>query len=451
MKRLLFFAAILSLSLSSIGQTKKVALIETLNGDKTVKVKGIELKMVTGELKKAISNQAGYQAFTRTDIDLLMKELNFQNSGMVSDSQRKKVGEMTGADYICVSTLTKSNTEFYIEAYLVNVESGEISNPATKYGILKDNSYANLYMTCQKLANELVGINDNPEESSYQNLTSNKEWETTPNGLQYRFEKKKESGQLVQEGDILMGELTYKFDTTVLFTNAGHPGRIIQVHQDMFKGDLNEGLLMMHKGDKAVFAVQADSISMFVNQMPPMYKKGAGQKFYYEISLIDIVSLEEQMEEQARFIEDMNNRQEEEPAVLAQYIEDNNITVKPTASGLYIVVKKMGNGPKVETGKIVSINYTGRLLDGTIFDTSREADARESGEYNSNRSYEPLHYRVGDISFIPGWDEGLDGQTEGTILTLIIPSRLAYGDRGAGDVIKPYTPLVFDMEIVSVQ
>ena len=155
---ILFLLMVFSITLNA---QKKVALLETLNGDKSVAVKGIEMNMVRGELRKAITNQAGYQAFTRTDIDQLMKEHNFQSSGMVTDSQRKRVGEMSGADYICVSTLTKSNYEFYLEAYLIDIESGEISNPSSQYGMLKDGTYANLYQICQDLAQELIGYVDN--------------------------------------------------------------------------------------------------------------------------------------------------------------------------------------------------------------------------------------------------------------------------------------------------
>lgn len=139
-----------------LAQNKKVALLETLNGDKSIQVKGIEMNMVRGELRKAISNQAGFQAFTRTDIDQLMKEHGFQNSGMVSDAQRKRLGEMSGADYICVSTLTKSESQFYLEAYLIEVETGEISNPASQFGILRDGTYANLFQLCQDLSKELT-------------------------------------------------------------------------------------------------------------------------------------------------------------------------------------------------------------------------------------------------------------------------------------------------------
>ena len=156
MKKSILTILLLALSLALAAQNK-VALLETLNGDKTVKVEGIEKNMVRGELRKAISNQQGFQAFTRTDVDQLMKEHDFQNSGMVSDSQRKRLGEMSGADYICVSTLTKSNTQFYLEAYLIDVETGEIFNPATQYGMLKDGTYANLFQLCQNLAQELIG------------------------------------------------------------------------------------------------------------------------------------------------------------------------------------------------------------------------------------------------------------------------------------------------------
>ena len=158
MRKFFVFTVLMMLSALVMAQdVKKVALLETLNGDKKVQVEGIEMNMVRGELRKAITNQYGYRAFTRTDIDQLMKEHGFQNSGMVSDAQRKKLGEMSGADYICVSTLTKSNTQFYLEAYLIDVETGEISNPATQYGMLKDGTYTNLFQLCQNLAQELIG------------------------------------------------------------------------------------------------------------------------------------------------------------------------------------------------------------------------------------------------------------------------------------------------------
>ena len=196
---------------------------------------------------------------------------------------------------------------------------------------------------------------------------SNK-FKKSPNGLLYRFETVNSDGEQPSVGDLLVGELILRLEDDTLFTNVGSPDRIFQVAENcMFEGDIQEGLLMMHTGDKAIFKIPADSIANFMqpSQMPPMYEQGKGQFFYYEISLMDIVTKDELAQEQANFIEEMEQRKQNESTTLAQYIADNNITAKPTKSGLYVIVNKKGDGPKVAAGKKVSVNYTGRLLDGT--------------------------------------------------------------------------------------
>lgn len=148
------------LFLTSFAQEKqKIALLEPRVGEGSTAVSGMEKAIVRGELRKAMVNFAGFEAITRTDIDQMMKEQNFQRTGMVSDDQIKKLGELSGADYICVSTLTKSNTEFYLEAYLIHLESGTMTNPAAQYGELSNGSLANMLPVCQALARELLGDN----------------------------------------------------------------------------------------------------------------------------------------------------------------------------------------------------------------------------------------------------------------------------------------------------
>ena len=277
-------------------------------------------------------------------------------------------------------------------------------------------------------------------------------FKTTASGLHYKFEKQVKNAQQVQDGDVLVGEMTIRFDTTETFSNVGHADRILQA-QRTFDGDLYEGLLMMHIGDKATFAIEADSLAKFLqpNQMPPYYQPGAGQRIYYEINLQDIVTQEEIMQEQSNFMQEMQERQQNEPELIAKYIADNNIKAKPTSDGLYVIVKKKGTGAKVATGKEVAVNYTGRLLDGTIFDSSVESDARSGEIYNPQRKYEPMTYVVGRDKLIEGWEKGVMDQPAGTVLQLVIPSALAYGSRQASPVILPYSPLVFDIEIVSVK
>lgn len=281
---------------------------------------------------------------------------------------------------------------------------------------------------------------------------NNDGFKTTDGGLQYRFDKQNKDSQQVQEGDVLVGEMTFKFDTMTLFTNVGKADRIMQASPN-FDGGLYEGLLMMHVGDQATFAIMADSLAKFVQpeQMPQGYQRGTGQKFFYEINLQDIVTKEELEEERNAFMAEAQERQEKEPQMIADYVRDNGIAAKPNADGLYVIVKKRGSGPKVATGKEVAVNYTGRLLDGTMFDSSVESDAKEGDIYDPQRPYEPLVYTHGRGQLIPGWEQGIEGQPAGSQLQIIIPSALGYGPRGAGQRIPPYSPLVFDLEIVSVK
>ena len=277
-------------------------------------------------------------------------------------------------------------------------------------------------------------------------------FETTEQGLHYRFDKQNSDGQQVQDGDVLVGEMTVRFDTMQLFTTGGKATRIAQATPS-FPGGLYEGLLMMHVGDQAVFAIEADSLAKYLQagQMPPTYEPGKGMLLYYEINLQDIVTREEFASEQSRYMQDAQQRQSDEPAEIAAYVKEHGITAKPTADGLYVIGVKKGKGAKVATGKEVSVNYTGHLLDGTIFDSSVESDARRGEIYNAERKYEPMTYVVGRDKLIDGWEQGVMGQPAGTVLQLVIPSQLAYGPRGAGNLIPPYSPLVFDIEILSVK
>ena len=152
MKQILLFFSVFLTSLTLLGQIKKVAMLEPIAQTEgvTVMVKG----MVRGELTKSISKEPGFNAFTRTDIDKMMKELKFQDSGMVNDEQRIKLGQLSGADYVCVSKVTKDGNAYYLEAFLVHLESGRIDNPASAF---VEGGYASVNKACQKIAGEMVG------------------------------------------------------------------------------------------------------------------------------------------------------------------------------------------------------------------------------------------------------------------------------------------------------
>ena len=109
---------------------------------------------------------------------------------------------------------------------------------------------------------------------------------------------------------------------------------------------------------------------------------------------------------------------------------------KETSSGLkYVVIKEGSDDKKPKRGALVSAHYTGKLLDGTKFDSS----------YDRNK---PLQFPVGQGRVIKGWDEAFLDMKKGEQRVLIIPPDLAYGSRGAGGVIPPNATLVFEVELI---
>jgi FKBP-type peptidyl-prolyl cis-trans isomerase len=107
-----------------------------------------------------------------------------------------------------------------------------------------------------------------------------------------------------------------------------------------------------------------------------------------------------------------------------------------TDSGLRYIVTQEGDGPSPETGDIVAVHYTGKLEDGTEFDSSLDDG-------------QPLYFILGKSLVIAGWDEGIALLQEGAKATLTLPPDLAYGETGAGDI-PPDSTLIFDVELVSV-
>ena len=110
--------------------------------------------------------------------------------------------------------------------------------------------------------------------------------------------------------------------------------------------------------------------------------------------------------------------------------------VKTTASGLQYEVLSLGSGSTPLASDTVTVNYEGRLIDGTVFDSSYERG-------------EPATFRLDQV--IPGWTEGVQLMPAGSKYRFYIPSELAYGARGAGGVIGPNEVLVFDVELISIQ
>ena len=121
-----------------------------------------------------------------------------------------------------------------------------------------------------------------------------------------------------------------------------------------------------------------------------------------------------------------------------KFLADNKKkdSVMTTASGLQYKVIKMGTGPKPLASDKVKTHYHGTLIDGTVFDSSVQRG-------------EPVSFPVSGV--IPGWVEALQLMPVGSKWKLYIPQELAYGIRGGGQTIKPYSALVFEVELLEIE
>jgi len=126
----------------------------------------------------------------------------------------------------------------------------------------------------------------------------------------------------------------------------------------------------------------------------------------------------------------------ENEEAIQQYIQDNNLTAIEAQNGLYYTIDVEGTGTQPSgVYSTVTVHYTGQLLDGTVFDSSVGGTPFTSSLTN----------------VILGWQYGIPYFKAGGKGKLLIPSHLAYGATGSGAIIGPNEPLVFEIELISVQ
>lgn len=138
------------------------------------------------------------------------------------------------------------------------------------------------------------------------------------------------------------------------------------------------------------------------------------------------------------FTAEKSKKEEEARKKAAAELDKLAAGFKTTESGLRYQIIQKGDGAQAEKGKTVSVHYKGQLPDGTVFDSS----------YKRNQ---PLEFPVGVGHVIAGWDEGIQLLQVGDKARMVIPSHLAYGERGAGGVIPPNAVLIFDVELMNVK
>jgi len=138
----------------------------------------------------------------------------------------------------------------------------------------------------------------------------------------------------------------------------------------------------------------------------------------------------------AHFIKDPTTQPEKDQNALVGYAIDKNLNVQRTASGMYYQILTEGNGPSPTATSKIKAHYEGKLLDGTVFDSSYKRGT-------------PLEFKLNQV--IRGWQEALQLLKPGGKGIFLIPSRIAYGAKGFGHEIPAHAPLIFTVELVSAE
>ncbi|MDB5024952.1 MAG: peptidylprolyl isomerase [Mucilaginibacter sp.] len=249
-------------------------------------------------------------------------------------------------------------------------------------------------------------------------------------------------GDKIKLNDVITFDVIQKTEKdSVLFSSytLGHPLKI-QVQPSQNAGDLMDVFPLLTAKDSAYVKVPSDSVFKgHEDQRPPFLAKGSSLIFILKISKVQ--SLDDAMTEVKTA----------EMTAANKYIADHKLTVTTTASGLKYVITQPSLKRKPLPGDTLLVNYTGRTIDGKVFDSSLQAEAQKANLQQGDRKYEPIKVVVGQGQVIKGWDEGLLLLNEGSRAEFIIPSGLGYGAEGAGSDIAPYSTLVFDVELVKIK
>jgi len=266
----------------------------------------------------------------------------------------------------------------------------------------------------------------------------------TENGVQYKIVKD-EKGPTAQVGDEIEMFMSarYKDDKvdTLLFDtrkmNNNQPIKI-PLPPPAFKGDFVEALMKLSGGDSAVIRISVDSLKKQQGmQIPPFMK--SGQFLEYTVNVLSVKSQQQMRQDMEKHTSEQAAKDE---GILQNYFKQNNLQPSKTASGLYYIIEQQGSGETAKQGQAVTVNYTGKTLDGKVFDSNTDAAMGHA---------EPFTFNVGQGMVIRGWDEGVMLLKKGSKAKLFIPSGLAYGQQSPSPAIPADAILMFDVEVLKIE
>jgi len=258
----------------------------------------------------------------------------------------------------------------------------------------------------------------------------------TSSGLLYKLVTMGEDTATPRVDDFITVDFAYKTMADSQFYAAR---RKVQITLPEYDGAIDECLLMLSQGDSAVFIIAALPFfeKTLACPLPSFLDPGSNIKVCAKnIELQRYADYKMQKEEFLAWIQDFKDY---EKVFLGHFIQQENINQQPSASGMYKIVRTPGNGTLPRGGDTIRISYTGKFLNGTFFD----------GNHQERRDFE---FILGtEWQVIKGLDEAVRGMKQGETSLFIMPSDLAWAEKGSGaSIVPPYTSVIFEVTLREV-
>ncbi|MCX8472963.1 MAG: FKBP-type peptidyl-prolyl cis-trans isomerase [Sediminibacterium sp.] len=272
-------------------------------------------------------------------------------------------------------------------------------------------------------------------------LISCNSYEKAPSGMLYKIKHLSGKKEKINPGDWVKINITYnrkRGDTTLMTTEGFFP---TYVNYDTLRKSpfsISELLPKAYVGDKIEFIIDVDSLVVQGFQYNPIL--GIHDKIIAKAEIIKKFSDNTMITADNQ--EEMTKFKRKEAKEIKDFITKKNIKAQEIENGIFVEMIKEGDKSKpVDSGKNISVTYTGRLMkNDSVFDSNN------SIPFDSSRI---LTYQQDVDQLIPGWNVGMKSLSKGAKAKIYIPSLLAYGQRGAG-MIGPFENIYFEIEVLDV-
>lgn len=255
----------------------------------------------------------------------------------------------------------------------------------------------------------------------------------TNTGIYYKLHFIGEEVDPPEPGNYVTADISYYTINDSLFFNGL---RTFQLTKPEFQGSIDECFLMLSSGDSASFIIDGEKFftKTLGTGVPRFIKPGDPIKVNLRLDEIRTeAQYQNDKEEFLKWIEDFG---EYEKYVLSKFIKEEQIDVEPNEQGMYFIKVYEGTGKPVEPGDLITLNYEGRFLNGRFFDSTTKRN-------------QPLEFIYGsEMQVIPGIEKAIGKMREGDKVIVILPSDLAWGEKGSSTgIIPPFTSVIYELEL----